>query len=176
MDQEKMNELRHDVLKTLEEEFTKEFVPAKIVENDVSGVEILATIFEELAVEGLDASGEFFFLPNKEDEELQFFVNLITISEELPEESLGDLMAAVSVINTYILTGAFAIDPIAGTLIFKHVYEMPLDLDKDKVTDYADLSMGVAILMVQQYGYYLLEVKDGERTVDSVVKALAMMG
>ena len=172
MDLNKSNEMRTKVLKTLEESYTKELIPAKLTEKDANGVEVLATIFDDLAIDGLESSGEFFFLPNKEGEEVMFFVNLITVSTELPESTLGELMAAVSIINTYILAGAFSIDPKAGALVFKHVHEMPMDLDEKTVTEYADLSMGIAISMVQQYGYYLIEVKEGTRTADNVAKAL----
>ena len=175
MNLNKSNEMRTKVLKTLEDEFTKEMIPARVTEKDANGVEILASIFDDLAMEGLESSGEFFFLPNKEGEEIMFFVNLITISTELPESTLGELMAAVSVINTYILAGAFAIDPKAGTLVFKHVHEMPMDLDEKTVTEYADISMGVAISMVQQYGYYLIEVKEGTRTAENVARAMTSM-
>ena len=174
MDLKKLYQERHDILSVMEQEFTKEFVPAKLTDKDDYDVEVLAVILEEVAVDGLTSTGEFFFLPNKEDEELQFFVNLITISEELPKETMGELCAAVAAINTYVMTGAFAIDPVAGSLIYKHVYEMPIDLEKDSVAGYVDMSMGTTIQMVQQYAYYLIDVKEGKRTAENVVRALAV--
>ena len=173
MDLNKLYKERHDILSMMEQEFTKEFVPAKLTDKDEYDVEVLAVILEEVAVDGLTSTGEFFFLPSKEDEEIQFFVNLITISEELPPETMGELCGAVAAINTYVTTGAFAVDPVAGSLIFKHVYEMPVDLDKDSVANFVDLSMGTAIQMVQQYAYYLIEVKEGTRTAQNVIRALA---
>ncbi len=174
MDLNKLYKERHDILSVMEQDFTKEFVPAKLSERDDYGVEVLAVILDEVAADGLTSTGEFFFLPSKEDEDIQFFVNLITISEELPKETLGELCTAVAAINTYVTTGTFAIDLGAGSLIYKHVYEMPVDLDKDSVADFSDMSMGTAIQMVQQFAYYLIEVKEGTRTAENVIRALAV--
>ena len=173
MDLKKLYEERHEILSSIEEEFTKEFVPAKLSERVGYNVEFLTVLLEEVAVDGLTSTGEFFFLPNKEGEEIQYFVNLITISEELPDDTMNELCAAVASINTYVMTGAFAVDPVAGTLVYKHAYEMPIDLPKEQVADFVDMTMGITIQMVQQYAYYLIEVKEGKRTAKNVVLSLS---
>ncbi len=174
MDLKKLYEDRHEILSDMEKEFTKELVPAKLTDKDQYNVEVLAVILEEVAVDGLTSTGEFFFLPSNEEDELQFFVNLVTISEELPQETLTELCAAVAIINTYVTTGAFALDLSAKSLIFKHVYEMPIGLPKKSVADFVDMSMGITIQLVQEFAYYLIEVKEGTRNAESVLRALAV--
>jgi hypothetical protein len=169
MNTKDIEDMRHEILKDIEEKFTQELVPALLTEKDDYGVEVLGVVLEGGAADGYDASGEFFFLPGSEDDEVQYFVNLITLAEKLPEENLPELEAAVACINTYVLTGAFAIDVGAGSLVYKHTYEMPAGISKETVEDNVDLSMGTALNVVDNFGYLLIEVNEGKRKAESVV-------
>ncbi len=166
---------RHDLLALFEKEFVDELVPAKLSEKDEYGVEVLAVVLDDVAVEGYDATAEYFFLPSGEDDEIQYFVSLITLAEDLPQENLSELCMAVSSINTFIPAGAFAIDPVARSLIYKHTYEMPIDADDAVVKDNMDLSMGVAMQMIISFAYLLVEVSDGKRTAENALNYFIKM-
>ncbi len=169
MSKDNLNEIRHDLLSRIEEEFVSEMVPAHLSEKDQNGVEVLAADLMVTTQDGYDALGEFFFLPGNENDELQFFVNLITIQEELPEENLPELCVAVSAINTFIITGAFAIDAVSKSLVYKNTYAMPADITAETLQDNMELSMGLAVEVVRQFGYLLVEVNQGKRTAESVI-------
>ncbi len=175
MNRKSLEEQRHNILARMGENFRKELVPAILSDKDENGVEILSVDLFSFAEDGFDADGEFFFLPSSDEDEIQFFVNLITIAEELPEDNLPELCVAVSAINTYILTGAFAIDVSSKSLVYKHSYEMMMTEDEEAVLDAAELSMGTALEMVSSYAYMLAEVNDGKRSAESVIRMFAEM-
>ncbi len=175
MSKKSLEDIRHSILTRMEENYKKEMVPAILSDMDENGVEILTVDLFNFAEDGFDADGEFFFLPSGEEDEVQFFVNLITIAEELPEENLPELCVAVSSINTYILTGAFAIDVASKSLVYKHTYEMLITDDEEKTMDNAELSMGTALEMVNSYAYMLAEVNAGKRSAESVIRTFAEM-
>ncbi len=169
MDIKELTKERFEILSTLEQEYIKEMIPVQLLKKEENGADVLTVFLSGIAEDGLESIGEFFFHENEEDDQVQFFVNLITIAEELPDEHLNDLCIAIAAINAYIITGAFAIDFSNKSLIYKHTYEMPLPLDKEKLHDNLDLSMGVAYQMVRDYGYMLVEINEGRRSVQSVV-------
>ena len=166
MKSEKLLKDRESVLKAIEGEFNAELFPAVLTEE--GGAKVLSIIMKDLAQDGEDARGEFFFMPGSDDDEMQFFVNLVTISSDLVAENLAELMGAVSIINTFIIAGCFAIDPAGGSLIYRHPTEMTLDVDKDAMKERIDLSMGTAIQVVSQYAYVLLEVNEGKRKAETI--------
>lgn len=176
MNLKKLNEDRLWILSEMEKELTKNLVPAQLSEENEGGFRVLNALLQDVAADGLHSSGEFFFLPSKEDDELQFFVNLITICEKVPDECLEQLTIALATINTYVLTGAFAFDPVAKTLIYKLTFPMALDTPKDEMYEKSDFSMGLALQMVDSYAYMLVEVVEGTRSAESVIGLFTTMG
>ncbi len=168
MNIKELAEIRHNILAEVEEDFVEELVPAKLSEKDENDVEVLGVILSG-ADEIPDSTGEFFFLPSNKDDEIQYFVNLITLVESIPEDKIGELCASVAALNTYVLSGGFAIDFGAGSLVYKLVIPMSIDADKEFVADNVDLSMGLTLQAVSEYGYLLIEVCDGKRTAKSII-------
>jgi hypothetical protein len=175
MGKKSIGDIRHEVLSRVQKELVNELVPAQLSDRDENGIEVLAVDILNSAEDGYDAMGEFFFLPGPDDAEVQFFVNLITIADDLPEANLPELCVAISAINTYVVTGAFSIDVVSKSVVFKHTYEMPTDASEEVVSDNVDLAMGVTLQMLQNYGYMIVEVNEGKRTAQSVIDLFTLM-
>ncbi len=169
MSMKSLEDRRHEVLEYLENKFTDIQVPAKLSPKDENGVEVLGMILQDAAAKDKEALGEFFFMPIQEEDEVQFFVNLITLTEELSVDNIGDLSTVVAAINTYITGGAFAIDYSVKSLVYKHSYAMSVDADADEMKVNADLCMGTSFQTVDEYGGILLEVNDGKKTAKEVM-------
>ncbi len=173
MDLNELMNKRHNIFVRTKEDFVSEQIPCELIGQDEHEVEVLSVLFEDFALEGYDATGEYFFMPSQEDDEIQYFVNLVTLTEDLNKDYLNELFAAVASINTYVLTGTFAIDAGAGTLIYKHTYEMPIEADEETMQLGVDMSMGTAMQMVSDYGYLLMEINEGKRNAQSVIALFA---
>lgn len=173
MDVNELNSIRHNVLVRTKEDFVSEMIPCELLGQDEHEVEVLSVLFQDFALDGYDATGEYFFMPSQEDDEIQYFVNLVTLTEELNKDNLNELFAAVASINTYVLTGAFAIDAGAGTLIYKHTYEIPIEADEEALQLSVDMSMGTAMQMVSDYGYLLMEINEWKRNAQSAISLFA---
>ncbi len=173
MDIKKLNEMRYQILSDVEKEFTEEMVPAKLTDKEENDVPVLNVIMSGADEAVGNTMGEFFFMPGSPNDEIQYFVNLITVYEDVPEENLGELGMAVSCLNTYVPAGAFAIDFFARSLIYKLTYLMPVNADENTVRENVDNTMGCALQAVADYGYLLSEVCEGERSALSVIEVLA---
>ncbi len=168
-----LEELRKRTLAEVEKEFVEELVPAELTVTEENGVSVLNVLMSGSDEKTGNASGEFFFLPSEPGDEIQYFVNLITLYEEIPEENLQELNAAVAAINTYVTCGGFGVDPGANSLIYKLVYPMSAEAGEDAVRENVDLSMGCAFQAFSDFGYLLTEVCEGERSAQSAIGVLA---
>lgn len=176
MDKTTLKNMRHNVLAATRDEFVTELIPCELLGNDENGVEVLSVLFEDFAMDGYEANAEYFFMPSNDDDEIQYFVNLVTLLEELNKDNLNELFAAVASINTYVLTGCFSIDAGAGTLVYKHTYELPIDADEETMKLDLDMSMGTAMQMVSDFAYLLIEINEGKRNAQSAIALFANMG
>jgi hypothetical protein len=158
----KPDKMIHEILEALEKDLVEDQIAAKLITKEGAAVETLAVVLNNAVVEGKDALGEFFFLPVAEEGDLNFFVNLITISEDINEANIAELAAAVSAINTFITLGAFAVDYAAKSIVYRHTYEMPIDAERKKIEDGIDLSMDMALHVLKDYGHLVLDVNDGK--------------
>ena len=172
MNIKKLEEMRYSILSDVEKEFTDELVPAKLTDKEDNDIPILNVIITG-SDEGIgSASGEFFFLPSSPGDEIQYFVNLITLIEGIPEENLDELCVAVAGINTYVTCGSFAVDFAAGNLIYKHVCPMIADAPEGNIRENVDLSMGCAFQAVTDFGYLMTEVCEGIRSAESAIEVI----
>ncbi len=172
MNEKELKGRRHAIMEALEQGFVREMIPAKLVMDENLGVETLAVIMEDFAAEGQESTGEFFFMPTGERDDLQIFCNAITIAEELSGENRNELFNAVMVINAITPVGCFIINPESGALVYKHNYEIPLALDQNVVKMLVDACMSAAFKTVEQMAYLLIDVNEGTRTAQNVIDTL----
>ncbi len=168
----KLEEIRKNVLTEMEKAFVGELVPAILSGTEEGEFPVLNVYLTDSEDATDDTSGEFFFLPSAAADEIQYFVNLITIVEEIPEENYEELFRALAAVNFYVATGSFSVDFTSGTLVYKFMYPMPITATQETVKDNVDLSMGIALAAVKDYGYLLAEVCNGERDAMSVIEVL----
>ena len=164
--------LRHSLLKKIETELQEELIAALIAEETEDQPEILTAVFPSLAKEGAQADGEFLFMPTQEGDELQFFVSIINLAQEIPEETEYELYAAMGLLNFYLTDGCFAIEPGNGGLVYKNSISMGIDEDAEAVEEHMNRSMTMAIQMVDKFAELLLDVIDGRRTAKDLALLL----
>lgn len=166
---------RYEVLESVRADMENEMIPARMVpiddESDNKEPEMLTALFEDLAVDGDDVVGFFFFAPTFEDDEVQIFHNLFTIQEGISDDRMSELAVAVSILNSYLPVGSFTIDFSEKSLVYRHAYETLMPISGEQLKDSVDLSMGIAIQMIQRFGYLMVEVADGRRDAASVMEA-----
>ncbi len=171
---------RHKLLEDVKRSFDQELIPATMVCDDKpyegngediaegEKTEILTILLEDLPGPGTDAMGEFFFLPSLQGDEIQVFMNLITVDEEIDKDRLSELLVAIMVLNNHIPVGAFGIDFEQNNIIYRHTYEMPHPSSDKSLRNAVDLSMTLAVSMVKEFAYMLVDVNAGERDAESI--------
>ena len=166
-------DMRKRILSDVEKEFTDELIPVKLTEDEGGKNCILNVLISGSDEEMGNASGEFFFLPSAVNDDIQYFVCLITLYDSVPVENVSELCAAIAGINTYVTTGGFGMDFGSGSLIYKFTCPMSIYASEDVIRDNVDLYMGCAFQAISDYGYLLTEVCEGERDAESVVEVIS---
>ncbi len=170
MDKSKIMNERHEALEAVEGSLQEELIAAKLnVPEDGEGEEVLTVIFPELGIDGDGAVAELFFLPIVSDEvSVQHFATVITIADVIGEEQYAPLYEAISYINFRLACGAYALDDETGTLIYKLVVPMPVELEGDELLKELNICSGNAVAAADQHMDLLLRMLDGDVTMDDV--------
>ena len=169
----KLNEIRYKILSDVKKEFTDELIPAKLTDPGENDVPVLNVILSGSDEDTGNMTGEFFFMESAANDEIQYFVNLITVYEDVPEENLPELAVAVSALNTYVPVGAFAIDYAAQSLIYKLTYLMPANADEMSIREAVDNTMGCTFQALTDFSYLLSDVCEGDRSAESVIEVVS---
>lgn len=166
MEQRKISEKWLSTLTEVKKSFDEEMIPSQI--EEVGDTNRLVILFEDLADTGVDTMGEFFFLPAQEGAQVQIFMNVLTIDVEIDKERMEEILSGINILNNYLPVGAFLVDIVGEHIVFKKGYEMSVSLSDKALKESVDLSMGLAISIVKDFAYMLLEVSSGKRNVDSI--------
>ncbi len=168
MDIKRLEEVRKVVLAGIEKEFVDELIPAVLSkEGETPVLNVYLDAGEEST--GI-TNGEFFFLQSDPGDEIQYFVNLITVYEQIPEENLDEVCRAVAGVNIYTPAGAFVVDFASGNLVYKFMVPISIEAAPEAVKDTVDMTMGIAFSAVNDLAYLLAEVCDGERSASSAIE------
>ena len=166
MEQRKLSEKWLKTLVEIKKDFDEEMIPAQI--EEVEDTNRLMILFEDLADEGIDTMGEFFFLPSEEGAQVQVFVNVLTVDAEIDKDRIGEILSGINILNNFLPVGAFLIDISGEHIVFKKGYEMTVSLSDKALKEAVDLSMGLSVSVVKDFAYMLLEVCSGKRNADSI--------
>ncbi len=162
---------RSEIITQLEQEFTEELIPVRVTVEE-GDTQVLHILLEEFSMEGVTALVDCFFLPNEEDEDLQVFTTVMTLAEEIPEERAGELASAVAILDFFLPVGAFAIDPVGRRLVYKSSRVMEISLAQEEMAQQADLAIGVAIQVAEQYTPFLIDILEGTRSAASLTELM----
>ncbi len=164
---------RTEILRDFESDLKEEMIPAILEEMGDDKFPLLNVLLEDFILEGQTGRAEFFFLPNDDGDEIQVFTTIITVTEDLIEENLGELFKGIAGINMFVETGGFAVDFIEKRLIYKHGYEMPMPLDTESLKDIVDLTAGTSMQVAEEFGRYLIEINEGQRDAADAIDTIA---
>ncbi len=175
MGEKRLVEQRRKILKYIEKDFTDEMIAVAYTDGETeNGTGVLTAFLDDLAIEGTQATGEFFFVPMDEEEAgMQIFMSVFTLIEEVEEENLGEMIKAISILNAYVPMGAFAYDPSGRVVLFKCSQVMPITLSVMEMQARVEMSMDMAMRVVGRFGYLVYEVGEGIRKASSVSALLS---
>ncbi len=171
---------RHELLERVSKDLNADLIAAAIREPDPEkGTDaILNVMFDEIGMDGNEALGEFFFLPLRDTGELnlepkvQHFMAVITIAEELESDHFPELYEAMSYINSIIPCGAYYIDMDKKFLSYKMTVPLPIELSEEEVYKEIHIITATALSMVDLHIDLLLDLMDGETTLDYIKEVL----
>ena len=131
--------------------------------------------FEELGVSHDEVLGEFYFQPLNSDEDVVgFFTCVMTLSEEVYEETLARLYEAISVLNFYIPNGAFGVSKDMGAITYRVCLVYPLTTEKDALFDLANAAMGNTLTLLDRWVDIVLRISEGKGDVRDIESALGL--
>ena len=174
MDRQAIEQEREELLNKMAEDLQEGLIAATVREPEEEGdVPVLSVLFDEFGEGEDEAYGEFFFRPIISDEDqVQFFSGVITLSDSLPEEHLKELFEAMSYINFQLPCGCFALDKTKTLLIFRECIPLPMNLTGDALYEQMNIISGNAAASADAYISTLLQVAEGELSVEDVIELL----
>ncbi len=166
MDIELMMQERHDLLTRLQDSLQEGLIPCEIAEKEEeSGPEILTVILDGMGEEGEKegAVGEFFFLPAaSEEDKVQFFRSVVTLTDTILPESLPALYEAVAKINFRLPCGSYSVDEEGGYLAYILTVPLPMGLSEDALYEQMNVCVGNAAIASDLFSDILLKIASGE--------------
>ena len=174
MKKEDIMNQRHKVLEKIQNEMQESLIAAQIITTDEEdSPEVLNVVLDGIGFGGEEAIGEFCFLPLISDEtEVQYFSSVISIADELDEDSLQILYEAMSYINFRMMGGSFCIDQNHSFLVYKLTVPVSVLLTDEALYEQVNMYMGTATAMADQYMDLLLRMLDKELTLNDVIISL----
>ena len=168
-----VKEARHEILDALNTEFNEAMIAAVLTEEQDGEPEMIQAVLDEMGDPDDEPVGQFLFRPlQSEEDTVQYFVSIITLWDELPEDRLGQLYEALAYINFSLPTGCFSIDKDHRFLCFVLSLPLPMDLPKDEVFRQVDLSIGNAIGVADMYMGIISDVMTGKEDASGVIEFL----
>ena len=174
MDKERILKERHNLLERMADELQDDLIPAVFREpENENDLPLVSVLFNEMGEGDEEAYGEFFFRPfESDDDEVQFFSGIITLSDNVPKEHLPELYEAMSYINFQLPCGCFALDKTRSFLCFQENVPLPMELSGDALYEQMNIVSGNAAAVSDAYMSTLLQVAEGEMTIEEVVELL----
>ncbi len=175
MNKLELEEKQQSILESLESGFQKQEVFASILPKEETGVsDMLVVQHTGFGEEAEEALGEYYFLPPREEDAwIHYFIETITLSEELPEDTQGAVGAAVSMINFALPIGAFCLSPDGKVLFYR--YTLMLEADRD--TEHTAAQIRSSMLNVLEYTARWADALDaleyGRMTLEEFTSAYA---
>ncbi len=158
--------MRNELLDRMVEDF-KEGYTAAVASQDEGAPKVVRAILDEIGIDE-GAIGEYYFTPNSEDDEIQIFNAILTMSDSVPEDNLPALYETMSYINFVIPVGCFAYDKDHNFLTFRLSVSMPITFDKEAVYSMMNIAVGNSASVVDSFMNVLIKVSNGEFTVGEV--------
>ena len=165
--------MRSELLDRMVDDFNEALIAAGVAEiENEDAPKIVRAILDEIG-DDEGAIGEFYFSPiDSEDDEVQIFNALITLSEEVREESLANLYEAMSYINFTIPSGAFSIDKDHRFLCFRLSVPMGIDAGREEVYELINIATANAVAIADGYAGVLMDVIDEKMSLNDVTDFL----
>jgi len=168
------NTLQENTLRYLEEalvgiEIAAQFHTEEFENGEVSLVTALLENFG--TVEG-DVYGEFFFLPDANEDERKdgysIFCSTLTICNEIQDEQMADLIQAIGLISGYVSLGGFSVNIPNRTLIFKHVVSIPPTASEEAFRDTAEAAVTLSLDFSEGYAGVLAGIAKGTQPLEDI--------
>ncbi len=174
MDKEKLLKEWEKLLQKMADSMQEELIPAIYQEAEKEGdIPMVNVMFDDMGDGDEEVYGEFCFRPLMSDEDqVQFFTCMLTLSDDVPEEHRDKLFEAMSYINFQIPCGCFTMDKTGTFLCFRESMPMPIDLMGDELYEQMNLIAGNAVVTTDAYMSALLQVSRGEMSVEDVLELL----
>ena len=170
-----MKEKKRNLLKMLAEELLlsedidrAEFFTAEELE---APVDITRAVVTDLGAELISVLAEFYFMPF-ENEDMLYFSNVITITDDIRDDEKADLALAVAGLNYHLPCGCFALNDTADMLVYRYTVPILADQDEAAIKKIMLTSVDAAINTADSFESYLMLVLEGNMTPEEMIKMI----
>ena len=165
--------MRQELLERMVKDFNEIYIAAAIAEDQPPGTPVIVrVILDEIGDPDDDAFGEYYFTPISEDDNVQYFNAIITITEDIPEDRLPSLYEVMSYINFTIPAGCFAIDKDHNFLSYRLTLPMPLSTGREQIYEFMNIAAGNSAAVTDAYMGVFTDIIKGRMSPGEVIYLL----
>ena len=173
MDLDILRNERQEAMQLLRDSLQEELIACEISESEEDGTPDVLNVVLDMIGEGEGAVGEFFFLPEADEElKVQMIQGVITLFDGIKEENLQELFEAMSYINFRLPMGHYCIDKEKKYLVYRLTVPVPADLYREDLLAELNIMVGNAAQMADMYLDELYRISEGELTTAELMLAL----
>ena len=149
-----------------------EYVPA----DDKLLVDSLLTEHEDLGIGNDTAVGQYYFAPVVfEESDVEQFIIMLNLSEELEESKKVDMLQAITFVNYLLPTGAFVMDPALEMLSYKRGVTLAVADEEEKTLSMILYEILNALNMVSVFAAPLLAYMVDDVNWEEFVEACGIL-
>lgn len=170
-----VEELQLKALEKLDNIFKEAQIAAILQKKGEEGISnnVLSCLNDSFGVSGAEVMSRFYFAPMEVSPEgVQYFVAMSTLSDELPIERVAEVSQAVGMLNYYIPYGAFAVDPLTRSVIYRITTPITTELSEEELIEEVDILAGQSLDMAERYCYLILQVAFQGMSVDDFMDTI----
>ncbi len=146
----------------------------RLMENEPDlAMNVLQVLHNDFSLDGKEVLGEYGFSPASNIDDVQYFVASLILMEDVPEENITDLLAAVGLANFFLVSGCFALDVSERELIYKNTVPLLDSMTDEQMVAEINVIIVNGLDFSEQFAYLLTEVGNGNINLDQFMDALA---
>lgn len=166
------------LLERLQEELLGYKIPCvlrKPEEDPKVSIPILTTLHRNMGRGCEEVMGEYYFQQILAGtEEGYYFTLMISISEELNEETYGMFSVASSILNFYLPFGAFVLNREIKTFAFKHTVVIPASISAEQAYEMINQAIGGSLDIIDNNIDILEDMEKGEATLEDFLETMSL--
>ncbi len=164
--------VQKNILKRLDSDAKENLIAAVLQDETENEPASLNMMIDGISDNGDEPLCEIMFLPFLKEHKYHTFLVSIILSDEIVVDTSSELIAAITLLNSYITIGGFSFSPMEKMLIYKNTAIFDEEMTEDQLYEHAQFYISNAFSIVDSFCNVLVEIAEGKSTIKDLAVLL----